>query len=409
MADSSHLRVLQFGVHASANDFTADAGATVFLDPVGQIDVSGLTQTKHEKDTLRGDNEMNTRVNGPKEMPFSFSLLGQGLNTQDGGAMALADQQNLGELLEIAFGAGASFSGNATPPTIASDAEATPSLTLSSGNGFSEGEAVGTYMGASSTEWIIREHVSGTGATLTVDRGGWSGSESAQAAYGSMSLYVDGDSHDDVHGYFDVEGENFRREIHGAMCETCVINIPSNGGQVTFDFSFRGSDWTDTTEANPTYSAPAVGSDIIALNSPFYMGDGGTTYADDTEWFVDSLTITITNELQPRTTPSGANGFAGYHVAKRTVTMAGNLYLGALTSDATDALLSLLNTSTQTMDVGMQVGSGPGASMYVRAPALDMDATLTTINGMDAIAFTGVCRRSPNHSNVPGAFRLHLL
>jgi hypothetical protein len=365
--------VLQFGVHASANDFTADAGATVFLDPVDGIDVSGLTQTKHEKNTLRGDNEMNPRVNGPKEVPFSFSLLGQGVSAADGTLILAAEQENLKELFDIAFGIDGVMGGNASD--VASDSEATPSITATAGiSGFEAG----------------------------------SGSESAQVLYGSMSWEVDGDSHDDVHGYFDIEGENFRREIHGAMCETLTINIPSNGGQVTCDFAFRGSDWSDTAEANPTYSAPAIGSDIIALNSPFYMGDGGTTYADDTEWFVDSLTVTITNELQPRTTPSGANGFAGYHVAKRTVTMAGNIYLGALTSDGTDALLALLNTSTQTMDVGMQVGSGPGASMYVRAPALDMDASITTINGMDAIAFTGVCRRSPNHTTVPGAFRLHL-
>lgn len=405
MADSAHLRLLQAGAHASVNDFTADAGATYFLEPIGQIDTSGLTQGKLDKDTLRGDNEYNARVNGPKAASISFSLLGRGLSGNDGTVTAAGDQEELSPLLAHAFAFGPGVGGQGT--TVSTNTEASALIVQSGTSGIGTGEGIGFYAD-DSTEWIVREVQSIATNNLTLDRGGWTGSATGQEIYGGLTYFIDADDHDVVHHYFDIEGENFRRKVYGAMCETVTINIPGNGGQVTFDFSFRASDWSDVAEANPTFSAPTVGSDIVALNSPFFMGDGGATYADDTEWFVDGITIQIQNQLQPRVTPSGANGFVGFHVAKRTVTISGNMYLGALTSDATDALLALLNTSGQTMDCGMQVGSGPGASLYWRAPNVDFDAQPTIINGMDAISFTGHCRRSSNHSNVPGAFRLHL-
>ncbi len=404
MADSVHLRMAQIGIQSSANDFTSTPTPDGFIEIVGELDVSGLTQGKLEKDTLRGDNEMNPRVNGPKETRFGYQLLGRGLATQDGTTNAITDQPDLRRGLECAFGGVDGANGPGVARTVSSVAEATPTVTSNDTPSMADGSAI---LWSDGTDVQCREVISTATNTMTVDRGGYATGTGA-TIYPSLTWYVDADLHDDIHAYHRFEGEAFRRDCFAALVETCTITVPPNGGQVTFDFAWRGSDWTDVAEENPTFSAPTLGSDIIALDSPFYMGDGGGAFDDDAEWFVDELTVTITNELQPRTTPSGANGFAGFHVAKRTVTIAGSIWFGALTSDATDALLALINTSTQTLDVAFQVGRASGSAMYCRAPALDMDATIGSKNGMDVLNFTGICRRSPNHSNVPGAFRLHL-
>ena len=193
------------------------------------------------------------------------------------------------------------------------------------------------------------------------------------------------------------------------MVSQLVINVPGNGGLVTYDFSWQASGWTKAAEADPSFSAAAAGSNIVALDSPFFMGDGGTTFANDAEFFVDGLTITITNTLQPRSTPSAPHGIAGFHVVERRVTVSGGLWFGSLTKDATDTLMDTLNTSGKTMDCGLQVGRAAGAAMYVRWPALDFDADIGSKSGMDYLSFTAHATRSATQSTVPGAMRLHKL
>lgn len=410
MSDIDALQLVRYDSHASANDFTADGASPTFIEPLAPIDLSGLKVNKIDVNTLRGDNQRNARVNGGKPADgFSFSLRARGPSGTDGTKPAAGDFE-YSELLTAVFGAAASYSADASSAaTVAAVTEGTPSIEVSAdGSDFPAGSAILANVGASS-EFIAREVVSVATQTLTVDRGGWSGSTTGNTAYGAASYYVDPTAHSTTHLYFDVEGESYRRKMHGALPAQFVINV-NQGQNVTFDFNnFQLSDWSDVAEANPSFSAPSVGSDIIAIDSPFYMGDDGTTYANDTAWFVDELKITVDLSLVPRTTPHGTNGRAGFVVANRVVTWEGVLWAGALTLDATDALLDLINTSGKTMDVAVQVGRTAGGTMYCRSPNLDLMAERTIKDGVSVIRFSGVAARSDNHANVPGAFRMHLM
>lgn len=409
MADSKALEVLRYGVHSGVNDFTSTPGSLIFLEPLNTLDVSGLRQGKLERQTLRRDNEKNARINGMKEAGISYSLIGRGMASNDGTKPAATDCE-LATIFDVAFGAAGTYSADgSSATTISALNETTPSFTVGAdGSDFPGGSGVMAAVGTGGTEFVAREVVSVASQVLTLDRGGWTGSTTGGTVYGAGSWYVDADNHSVTHAYHLVEGENYRRDLFGCMVSTLTLRIPGNGGYVTADLAWQACDYDDVAEANTSFSAPSAGSPIVALDSPCWIGDGGTTYADDTPFFVNELTATVTNTLQPRSTPSASNGIAGFHVVERRVTLAGSIYFGGLTGDAADGLINLMDTDGQTLDFAVQVGRGPGKTMYLRCPNVDFDAQLGSINGMNAITFTGHATRSSNHANVPGAMRVHL-
>lgn len=388
MTDISRALLVRCGLHASVNDITAEAGTLIFIEPVADVDLKA-NQAKLERNFVRASNEELSAVLGVKSasMPFTLHVRGVNGGAGDNVSAARLTKTELGTLLDSIFGAGTDGTG----ATITDGDGSVPDLDVDDTAGFSVGTAV---LFSNGTEIVVREvtarSTSSGAGTLTLDRD-YSGTPSG-VAYGSASWAAAPSSQSHKHLYFDVEGQNWRRKLFGAM-SNLTIAFPM-GQQVTASFDPRFCDWSDAAEANPSFTAPTVGNDIIATNGELFIGD--TPYA------IADLAFDLGLEIQERTDLSAANGVGGYVVVRVKPKLTAKLYKGELTTDATDTILGTLQ-SAGTLDVAVQFGRAAGAAMYLRMSAADpRDAVQSITNGLETIDVVF-------HGTGATPVRLHLL
>ena len=395
MSNITSLSLLRYGKHTSNTQLESDASVTYgFCEHEGDI---ALTQgpAKLERNLRRGDGERYSRLVGPRAAPaLGWNTLLRGLDANSGGAVTTAKQTEIAPLLDVITGANgtggtgsvAAASGHTSTTLVVDDASAIP---------------VGAgVLFETSTEWVAREVVSKSSNTLTLDRAYGGTPVDDGIVYCGVSWYPDNDAPNHVHLAADLENLGLDRvKMFGGM-GALVVDFPANGGLAMCAWSFDFShDDDDESPASPTFSGPTVGNAIPCIDGTFWVGA--------TELLLRDAKLNVTPAKTAKQHYAALNGFAGYVVTGIDVTLTGTLLMGALSSEATQTTRRTLQGAS-TQDIALQLGRGPGASVYVRLPAADFDAVKASVDGQDALTFTAMATRSSNQANVPGAARLHL-
>ncbi len=385
--------VIKFRKHDSNTQFeTAPSAspAAYFLEPLNSLlPVDGVT--KLEKDIIRGDNHYSTFEVGPQEATLALELLVRGINGNDGGSAATyATKTEIGQILDVICGVDGNDDGVAGGSDVVTNA--TPDITVDPGEGsdYTIGNAVLFNTG---TEWVAREITGIATDTLTMDRG-WSGTATSANIVPSASWYLDAADPSHTHAYFLVESDGttsateWGRALFGCM-SSATLNVP-NGGLVTLSTDWQTTKFTSPAHSSLTFSAPTVGDEIVAIDSPFFIGSTQTDLIE--------LSVDFGLELQKHQTYDGTNGFSGYKVIRKRPVITGKIYYNQTT------MATLQGATAQ--DLAVQLGRSGAGAMYVRMPAASIEsATRSDFNGQEAIDFVAVGTR-PSAGN--GALRIHL-
>jgi hypothetical protein len=241
--------------------------------------------------------------------------------------------------------------------------------------------------------------VSKSSNTLTLDRAYTGTPVNGSIVYVGCSWYPDNDAPNHTHLAADLEFLGVERtKMYGGM-GALVVDFPANGGLATCAWSFDFTDDDTPVSASPTFVAPTVGSGIPCIDGSFWVGAS--------ELLLRDAKLSITPAKTAKQHYAGVNGFAGYIVTDIEVALEGTLLMGALTGEATATTRGTLQGAT-VQDIAFQIGRAAGETFYVRMPAADFEADKDSVDGQDVLKFRAVGTRSANHTNVPGAARIHL-
>ncbi len=404
MTDLTKRILVQYGLHPGAVDFS-DPSSSVFLEPEGEW-VPGGDYEYVERNFQR--TEYLTAVQGAKSASLpdvTFPLYGQGGGGSGDGVSsgAAGTVSCLDDLLTMAFGEEGTLTG---ADLSASDSGSGTTLTMA--DAAAGGSVEEAFLFATATEgWnVARTIVASSGSNYTLDRApvqrdgsADTGNEGA-VAYASRTYVYRNDSHSRALLQFDVEGENWRRVFDG-VCGNVTFNFPDGGIATVTMSNVVCHDWQDTAEASPSYSAPTRGSNIVCIDSPFYIGS--------TLYIAHNISLDLALEISPRPSTGGLNGRVGYVIKGGRPRLTATLLAGTLTgpTEVTDATLATLQGNTA-QDISFQAGQDPGAACYIHMPDADCRATRTSVDGLDAIQLEAFATEEATYSNLDHCLYFHL-
>jgi hypothetical protein len=403
MTDLDRQTFLQFGKHASATDFTSTPGTLYALTPES-ADFRPLGTSVIERDLMASDNRNFFSAVGIKELtqrPLVMEV--KGLSSGTVAARNRLTDSDMGAILDVVCGADGidALSTDATTSSVSG-----ASLTLSLGTPYTVGQAISVNVGAAGVEF--REPRAIVGNVITMDR----------ALVGTMAISTpvrractwryNPSNTEHVHGYFNAEGQGWRRTYTGCM-SSGTFNFP-DAGKCTFSTSWDFDDFQNQAPTSPSFVAPNGGAPIVAVNSTFHVGAS--------RFIASGASLDLGLEYQRRETSAGINGGLGFKVTRKKPVFRCNVYgpgLAALnemlensgTPSVRDvAGTALVGGSLRTSyDVAFQVGNANGRGMYIVMPAAELRGRVVEQNGMHMVALECV-------ANSPGAggdvLRIHL-
>ncbi len=384
--------VLRYAKQTTGIDQNVTSGL-VFLCTEGAPEISsGLTQGKVERPLVCGDMQNTARVNGAQGTNISFTTEAYGCYTAGSSGVAAVSPESLKPLLEALFGAAEDA---ATGDTVSS-ASGTE-LTVS-GSNLATNEYV-LVTGADSNKNQVRQIIGGGGTTTPdIDRALTNAGSAEDAATGtvwggvSYELTPTNADHDTL--FFDYDGDTTRDRVRGVTLGSLTINVPSDGGKVTFAWEGEGNDHdSDQSLAGVSFAAENDGQPIVALDSPVWIGA--------TEYMVRDLSITITLRRTRQTTQLGTNGYHGHKCVGADVSVSFGLYTGSDTYEAPGTFKETLNASNSTQDILIQVGRNANAAMAIHIPAADCTAVDANFDGMDGLQVEGMATRTSDGGTSP--------
>lgn len=400
--NQERLARLAIGLHSSAADWETFPSSTVDIDP-DQISKPEWTYVNLPINPYRGDGEGEPGINGAKaaSIPLDFVLRGVNSGAGDGVSTSAATKMDAIRLVLEAL-TGSAVSDDSGDTTDGVDAGTGTTVTMDGAAGNTDGNAI-LVKGATSGLYQAREVVSTSGADVTVCRaltsgGGADTADEGEVAYASASWYLDADLGDHKHLGVDYEEDDgTRRQLYAGLGNG-VFRL-TGGAKLLFNTNLVFSDWEDVASGLSAYSAPTRGDPTPVIDAPFWMGSS--------EYLAYGHEIDLGLQLSPRTSDNAPNGFYGHRVFGFNATWKFKILRGGLTREANEALLNTLQARATTQDLLLQVGRTPGACWAFRAPAADIMAKEIVDNGQTVIECTAELKRSGNHSNVPGALRIH--
>ncbi len=398
---------IKFGKHSSVSDFTATPGTLIQLAPEGTPGFMPAERMHLDRGATTAGARWLGAIAGPIDVSGSYGLdlIMRGMSGNAGGAVDAEAASEVGSVLDVLFG-GDSTDPSGSGSTVAGGVGATPTLILVSGTNYSAGQAV---LFPTTTATHAREIVSKATDMLTLDRDYSGTPTNGTVVYRAPYWVIDPSIIQHKHGYFDVEGEDWRRTYLACM-GTGKLMFPTDN-YVMLSTTWNANDISDSAEANPTYTEATAGNTLVAVNSYMYFGDTAYTFRD--------LQIDLGGKVTKREANNGAQGVHGYGVFEKKVKISGKLYLGDDTAlgDIDDSSFTPLNMNIGqatdlaagankiTLDWALQVGVSPGSAMYCRAPSFQFTKfQKTVVDGFDMVDFEGVAL-SPTTGS---PFRLHL-
>lgn len=392
MTDVTRMLSLQVAKHTDANTFSNTPGTLRVVEPE-EANFYPSDVERLERKLYSVDNRRYAHTPGPKKLePRNLKYRLRGVASNDGGALVASSATEQGEMWDSHFGASATVpSGAAT--TVTGGNGATPNVTVTSGAGFANGDMILFATAASAPfGYVARQVISGGGTTtLVVDRP-YSGTPTG-TAYRCVRHSLSRSTHKHTHLYARAEGEDWRCDYFGMISESLELDM-KEGDVVRCTQSWRPMDWSPQTEANPSYAAAGAGSEIVSFNGAFYIAS--------VEFLTKSLKLSAQNVIAARGCVNGVNGVHGYEVIdKGEAVISGQIYVGdnggsigelvyASGTPTVKALQAPTTSPAPTFDCAIELSNGgPGQSMYIRAPALDIRGQLVDSGGLLVFDFKG--------------------
>lgn len=281
------------------------------------------------------------------------------------------------------------------------------------GAGFAAGDAM-LVKGTTSGSFQAREVVSvATDAitadrTLTDDAGAADTADEDEVLYGARTLYPVNNVSEPLHLWFASEHDNDAREVRGAMPTGMSLNVGAGDILRLILSGIRCTDWlTAIASGAGTYAAPTTGNPIVC--APLILHIGSTRYVAHDFGF--DFGINIVQRKGP-----GPNNVLGFARKGTRGALTCKVSQGVLTApqELTQALReSIQGASTysaNTVDVSLQIGDQPGATMYIRMPAArGMITADGEEDGLRVADLSFRSSKSANHANAPGGYRVHFL
>lgn len=404
MTNVNRLSTLRAGLHSAITAFTsADSVSLAVVQPTDDAaSFLARQRTPIERVYNTSDGRRLPHVRGAKDLaPLSLALEWKGVNSNSGGAVSDWEAKlEAGALLASLFGAVATATtGTASTVDSSGHTPASGILALVSGANYSAGQVV-------AFETTAGLQVSTIGSKNTNEltmTSAYSGTPTTGATVYRLGVYsVDPNKVEHKHVRFshetNVDGVgNVRRDYHGCAPLSAEWSFPATG-LIAFSSQWSPSDWTAETPADPAFASPTAGNPIVV--------DGMTLKIGGTAYVLRNATLSLDNGAAMREAASGANGVLGgvaCATAPKTVTLTGELYLGAggaiseiIEASGTPDLGDLTGDDESAGDVAttynveLFAGTEIGAVTYARLPAADMKATVGVANGMQVVRFSAI-------------------
>lgn len=231
---------------------------------------------------------------------------------------------------------------------------------------------------------------------------------SSEECFAARTYIWDNDQTERSHLAFFSEHDNDVREFLGCMPAGASLGMaPGSVLQLTLAGLMATKINTSLTSGAGSYSAPTQGDLIV--NQPQIANVGGYQLVASQFGFDFGL------RRATKMSGQGPQNTIGFVLRSAQPTLSMRVLFGALTSpqELTDAIgltwAGSNNYSKNTLEVFLQVGNQPGATMLLRLPAARL-VSLTPVeeDGLRAADLVFKASESGNHSNVPGACRLHV-
>lgn len=385
MTDLDRQTFLQFGKHASATDFTSTPGTLYALTPESG-DFRPLGTTVVERDLMASDNRNFLSAVGIKELtqrPLVMEM--KGLSSGLVATRARLTDSDMGAMLDVIFGADG-VDAASTDSTFSSVSGA--ALTVASGTPYSEAnQGISVNVGAAGVEF--RERRSIAGAVITMDRALVGTPAAATPVRRACTWRYNPSNTEHVHGYFNAEGQGWRRTYTGCM-SSATMSFP-DAGKCMLSTSWDFDDFQNQTPATPSFVAPNGGAPIVAINSVLHIGAS--------RFICSGATLDLGLEFQRRATNAGANGGLGFKATRKKPVFRCNVYgpgLSALNelleSTGTPSIRDIAGTGLVggalrvAHDVAFQVGNSNGRGCYVVIPGAELRGRVVEQNGMSMVA-----------------------
>jgi hypothetical protein len=360
------------------------------LDFQGEPTAPTCDQEKIPVDLVRTDGEQTAGILGNKSASHEIKAYLRGKGAGAGNGVSAVGGP-LDAVLDALFGGSGGVHGTGKSTTN-THSTTTINVTTTAGNAVGGAFVLDSDSSAASRFEIREIATVNTDASYVLDRALQGTPANNVVLYGCTSWAIDADDPDHPHLGFKLEGDSWRRDLTGCGVKA-KLSIPSSG-LVSVDVSVMASDWSDTAEENPTYSAPSS-AQPLKQNSILWIG------SDKYEMIEGSVDFGLSPA--PHVATEATNGLAGYVYKYDGATFSAKVY-------HSDTLLATLQ-SASTVDIGIQIGDPtgadrPGNTAYIRIPAFQCDGKpkIESMNGVDVISFSGkACRPS-----VGGSVRLHL-
>lgn len=373
------LSLVRVGQHSSVSSVYTAPGSLVFVEPDLDPTVEH-TYEPQERSPLRGDGRMTPPRNGRKAGSASLTMRLRGLSRENmtDASTPTSTQQELSPFLSMLMGAeGTANTGSALGVGSSGD-----SLVLSSGAGVAVGSAILVADGGDDGKLVARHVVSKATNTLTLDRaldGTPSGSVAASA---SWAMAYSNTEH--KHVFIDYETEADRVRLFGCL-GSGSLDFGEDGAQSKLSVQLAATSWDTPAKAEPTFSAPATGAEILSLDAVVWVG--GQKYTA----LKGSLDFGL--EVVEQKALTSPNGLAGRRVTKKAPKLSLQLYFDA-------DLLETLQGDASTHDVAVQLGRELGACVYIRMPAASCQAKRSIVQGQFALDIVATACRSSEASDL---------
>ncbi|MGB1373642.1 MAG: hypothetical protein ACPG6R_11010 [Aequoribacter sp.] len=391
MSDPARIRTIRGGLHASINDFSADASTIKFID-IEDGSAPNARYNMLDVNVNRGDGLHEKSIRGTKEGDIKFSCALEGLDNGgagDGDVVASATELNIvNELIESMWGTTGTDGTGDTSAAGSSGA----TLEMGASTPFAAEQAI--LFADDVTGHLEARFITGkSGDTLTLNAAPLDADFNAvdpadsSVCYAAATYACKPANAHNTHMYFDAEGSNWRRKFSGVM-GNAQLDL-SSGQYVKLAYEGSATDWTDSPQADPTFSAPNTGAKIVNADASLVIGGAG--------YFAHGFSFDFGVQMQPRPSDSGPNNKQGSVVVDvvPSLEFAVQFSSASLTGSATNTILDVWQ-SNAAQDLLLQVGRSAGSAMAIWMPAADfkIDEFPTVINGLEYIKVRATPSRS---------------
>lgn len=388
---------VQVGLHANASDFTSTPGTFRRIQVTGGAE-SLMPRRLSEisrNDIASLDGRGFLHLYGPLDLAdFAPVTEFKGVDSNTGAAVAAASwaaKMEQADLLTSMLGSLPVATVGAAPTVNATGHTTTTLTTVGTAPVVGDFHLFQTSLGP-----VIRQVTGVAGQIATYDRA-YAGTPTTGSTIIRAARWVwDPSVRTHIH-------MGAKVEIVGSMLATflglapvsCAIAVPT-GGKISATWAFSPSNVDGFAAAvAPSPTPPTAGTPIVGLNAVVMIGAE--------RFFADSIAINLNTGNEPRTTPASENGVAGGIQGEKrgngvqltfSIRNEVNARGGVERNSGVETIRTLMGDTlgagalSTARDALVVIGRSAGAAMALRIPTADLQASIATIGGTQAVSVT---------------------